>query len=99
MATAYKVFFNRQVAGSFLPGGTSEPVSKAATESGPKSHRKYGTEGIKMTAPIYAVEAAEITAENAEAAACAAVHILGANEGEGELWVATAANVESKSGR
>lgn len=96
MATAYKCFYNRQVAGSFLPGGISEPISKSETE---KKHRKFGTEGVKFTAPVYSLEAVEITAENAEAAAAAAVHILGANEGEGELWVATNANVESKSGR
>lgn len=96
MATAYKVFFNRQVAGSFLAGGTSEPYSKTVTE---ERHRKHGTEGIKFTAPVYSCEAVEITAANAEAACAAAVHLLGANEGEGELWVATAANVESKSGR
>ena len=92
----FKVYFNREICGPQpFPGGTTEVLTKAAAEA---AHFKYGKEPVKVISPLEQCEFIEVTCENAEAAACFAVHILGACQQEGEMSVVEAASVEKKKG-
>jgi hypothetical protein len=92
----FKVFFNKCISGqNAVPGGTTEMLTKAQAEA---AHLKYGKEPVKVTGPLEEAQVLEITCENAEAAACAAVHLFGATQAEGEMTVIETANVEKKKG-
>lgn len=93
--TAYRVFFNRQRKTNAFAGGNTTLYTKAQAEE----QTKLGKEAIVLTAPLVEVDSLEVTAESAEAAVTGVRRGLGGVDSEGEVWVATAANVESKSGR
>lgn len=100
----YKVIFNRSVAGTQLPPVKTEVLTKSQAEvvAGTPvltARAKYGKEPIQITGPLESAEIVEIEAENEEAAACAAVHLLGANEAEGEVICVETANYKKNSGR
>ncbi len=78
-----------------MPGGTTEILTKTQAEA---AHLKYGKEPVKVTGPLEEAQILEIECENAEAAACAAVHLFGATQAEGEMHVVETSAVEKKKG-
>ena len=94
----FKVFFNKGVNGSQLSYNKVEALTKTQAETTAATSRtKYGKEPIQITGPIEECEVVEIEAENAEAAACAVVHLLGASQSP-EVQVAETSAVETKNG-
>jgi hypothetical protein len=92
----FTVLFNKCISGqNAVPGGTTEVLTKAQAEA---AHLKYGKEPIKVTGPLEEAQILVIEAENAEAAATAAVHLFGATQAEGEMTVIKSTNVEKKKG-
>lgn len=91
---AFTVFFNENNLIGQVGEGTNTVLTKAQAEE----RTKLGKEPVVVIGPLKTYNAAEITAENAEAACAAAVHVLGADAAEGSLRVCETSVLESKSG-
>ncbi len=91
---AFTVFYNKHTIPGQIQDGQVEVLSKTNAEK----RAKLGKEPILVTGPLATYNAIEIDAENAEAAAAAAVHLYGANATEGELRVCETSVLESKPG-
>ena len=93
MATAYTVFYNKQLLPGLVEEGSHEPVPKAITEK----ESLIGTEAVLVIGPVASYKAVQITAENEKAAAEYARKFLGVGNAEGELKIAATANFKAVS--
>lgn len=90
----FVVVYDRQPYGSTVDGGGQEKT-KAQAEA---LHGKL-KEKVKVVGPIEHARVIEIEAETEAEAAIAARLLVGAKEGEGELFVAKKTNVKKNSAR
>lgn len=97
MATAYTVLYNKKLFPGAIPEGTAQPIATAVQEK--YTLMDAGTSPVVTTGPIATYTAVEVEANDEEAAAEYCRVFLGATAQEGELRIATTANLKSISSK